>query len=859
MLGIFDFNDALTGLFKHKNCYKARPLEQFANSVCGMDMLQLVNLFIISKDRINFRENLRTLCDVLGHHNIRFFVMMSGIKIINLDQLTYPLNVIKSMREKFYYFFLLILFHRKSMSTDSDVLLNSRSGRYLNHRDSFVTSIYYMTLQREIHKAITTEKIEIQRAPQLVENQMLYLLSSKRINMANTFPLLYLLDENQLLITEFDVENHQAWICDFKALADAYKCSQARLKKSLIGCFVYFMCDKNFRKETKFSKASLAKIDDFEVTLENLISENIKFFDSLLTDLILVLEDDDIDELFCLKLAEKYRFDGQMVFNSLSFLFSSIVSKDGGRLGKFPGHKVFQSPTFLISTRLPELVYLYHKTYLDDELFSLCNDCRFNKCYIVFPKFQSQEFDYSYSIYFKSKLEIAMSKMLFHLPQIQERTFKLNLFAQTELLLNIKPYEFPLKGPLVENGFQFSLYNTLYSFYESTLDKREWVNLTELHKISYKQALNYIYCAVLHDIGYLNLHEKKLFLLGAGILDAGHHQFHEELIIIFEIIRHNLLRADIIVEQKSILRNYQEFFKDPVFDSLMMTSEEIMRFLRDANLEISETTNYMNLMIESVRITPNDLREPKSPNDTSAGITFSALRSSLTKTLNTYFLTIRSFARNYQEFCQKHQLPDRSQAVFKYAFRNGFLQKVHFISRLFIFSKVDFIIENLFDMDIFQFEQIYIGVIKGLSALVSANFVSFLFGSKNFHNAPLIDQIGQRFLFKKTYSPLAGILMKVLLIQFGLYQSLEKIYDPYASEYKWQITLESLKTQFPINFDLVDFLRNGKLLIQKVYSVVESVDTHYQSDLLVKISEIKGSVMTLLDGLIKFYEQSSPN
>ena len=545
------------------------------------------------------------------------------------------------------------------------------------------------------------------------------------------------------------------------------------LKKGLVGCFVYFMCNKSFTRETKFSKASLAKIDDFEVTLEHLISENVKFLESFLTELIPSLEDDVIDEAFGLKLAERYRFDPELVSNCLSFLFSSIVSKDGGRIGKFPGHKVFQKSSFLINTRLPEMVYLYHKNFIEEEIFSLCNDCRHNKSYIVFPKFQSQEFDYAYGIYLKSKLETSMSKILFYLSSIQNRTLKLNLFGQTEVLLNTKPNEFPLKGPLVESNFQFSLYNSLYSFYESTINRREWVNLAEVPSISYKQALNYIYCAVLHDIGYLNLHDKKLFLLGAGILGAGHHNFHEELVIIFEIIRHDLLRADIIVEQKSILKNYKDFFKDPVFDGLMMTSEEIMSFLRDANLEISETTNYLNLMIESVRITPHDLRESKCSNDTSAGITFTALRSSLTKTLNTYFLTVRSFARNYQEFCQKHQLPDRSEIVFKYAFRNGFLQKVQFISRIFIFSKVDFVIENLFDMDVFQFEQIYLGVIKGLSALVTANFVSFLFGSKSFHNASLIDQIAQRFLFKKTYSRLAGILMKVLLVQMALWQALE--------------------------------------------------------------------------------------
>ena len=853
MLGIFDFNDAFTGLFKSKNCYKARPLGEFSKSVCGIDILQLVNLFIISKDRINFRETLRSLYNVLGQHNIQFFVMMSGVKIINPEQLTYALNVIKNMREKFYYFFLLILLHRKSMSTDNDVLLNARSGRYLNHRDSFVTLVYYITLQREIHKAITTEKIELLRAPQLVENQLLYQLSSKRINLANTSPLLYLLDENQFLITEFDVENRQAWICDFQALAVAFDCSRAMLKKGLVGCFVYFMCNKSFTRETKFSKASLAKIDDFEVTLEHLISENVKFLESFLTELIPSLEDDVIDEAFGLKLAERYRFDPELVSNCLSFLFSSIVSKDGGRIGKFPGHKVFQKSSFLINTRLPEMVYLYHKNFIEEEIFSLCNDCRHNKSYIVFPKFQSQEFDYAYGIYLKSKLETSMSKILFYLSSIQNRTLKLNLFGQTEVLLNTKPNEFQLKGPLVESNFQFSLYNSLYSFYESTINRREWVNLAEVPSISYKQALNYIYCAVLHDIGYLNLHDKKLFLLGAGILGAGHHNFHEELVIIFEIIRHDLLRADIIVEQKSILKNYKDFFKDPVFDGLMMTSEEIMSFLRDANLEISETTNYLNLMIESVRITPHDLRESKCANDTSAGITFTALRSSLTKTLNTYFLTVRSFARNYQEFCQKHQLPDRSEIVFKYAFRNGFLQKVQFISRIFIFSKVDFVIENLFDMDVFQFEQIYLGVIKGLSALVTANFVSFLFGSKSFHNASLIDQIAQRFLFKKTYSRLAGILMKVLLVQMALWQALEKIGDPYAPEYKWQIALESLKVQFPINFDLVDFLNNGRLLLQKIYAVVESVDTHYQSDLLVRISEIKNDVMILLDNLIQFY------
>jgi hypothetical protein len=856
MLGIYDFNDALTGLFKLKNCYRAKPLSEFANSVCGMDILQLVNLFLLSDDRINFRENLRKISEGLGQHNIKFFVMMSGIKIINLEQLSYPCNIVKSMREKFYYFFLLILFHRKSIGTDKDDLLNTRSRKYLNHRDSFITFYYYITLQREIHKAITTEKIEVFRAPQFAESQLLYQLSSKRINVANTFPLLYLLDENQPLITEFDIENQQAWICDFEALAASYSCSKARLKKGLVGCFVYFMCKKNFRKETKFSKAALTKIDDFESTLELLTSENIKFFDGLLTDLILTLENDDTDAMFCLRIAEKYRFDAQMVFDCLSYLYNSVVSKEGGRLGKFPGDKVFRSSALLVNTRLPELVYLYHRNYFDEELFSLCNDCRLNKCYIFFPKFQSQEFDYAFSVYFKNKLEIALSKVLFYLPQIQDRQFKLNLFAQTELLLAIKPFELPLKGPLVEGGFQFSLYNTLYSFYESSLDKRAWIKLTDLNSITYKQALNYIYCAVLQDIGYLNLHEKKLFLLGAGILDAGHHQFHEELIIIFEIIKNNLLRADIIVEQKSILRGHHKFFKDPVFEGLMTNFEEIMRFLRDVNLEISETTNYMNLMIESVRITPNDLRELKSPNDTSAGITLHALRSSLAKTLNTYFITIRSFARNYQEFCQKKQLADRSEMVFKCAFHNDYLQKVQFISRLFIFSKVDFMIENLFDMDIYHFEQIIVGVVKGLSALVSANFVSFLFGSKNFHNASLIDQIAQRFLFKKNYAPLAGILMKVLLIQFALHESLVKLHDPYAAEYKWLISIESLKAQFPINFDLVDFLTNGKLLIQKVYLVVESVNTHYQSEMLAKISEIKADVLALLDRVIKFYGQS---
>jgi hypothetical protein len=826
MLGVLDFRDAFIKiLFDNKACVKV-PLANFRKTRIGIDYLQIIDYLIHCHDRMNYAKNLSEMKEKLKILKIDLAVVEPGLIFLEKTQLVRPFYKARWYREKFYYslniFKVVFMNDQVALEKFSEIMKLSVIG----NSDNFTLFFYHHLFSNQISKAFKQSEIPIIRAPQLTEIQLDYMRYSNLIEHIQSSPLVYVFGDFRNVIKNIDFETNSVTLFDFNALASFYKVKPSHLRKALIGSLLYFLNHQTFAKETKSTLATNEEVDFFKEKYKQLSEENMKLLDKQIRFLLTEIEDDIINLEFIDKISSIFGFDKSTLRNMASFFLNGPVITHKASIRYYPGILEFSESRFLISKNNSFLTILFCKKFIEEDILSLFNSCSENKVGVYFPRYNFIEHHYAYKSYYKNSLEFIISKIYPFLKTHSKKEFQFQYFKEEVETLELSSSQ----NFIMIHSFQltghFSFSRVIFDYYEFLYKSKNTNKPIEGLIADKKFIFSQICLNFLHDLRYIDIRKGSILIPGAAFAKTLKHSFDVEIIILFELLRNNLLSNEYSDQATSMLDDYRQLFQNNYFESMVDVSNELKSLLNSMQVEPYEVNNYLSVVHDN---SPIDSTEIDVLN--TSGLSLESnfkqnLKQGIKKTLSMFYKVIKSFEIQYKKFRPAEFSETKYEKILKYAFRDKALKKIQIISRILTFAKTDLSIENLYDLDMYQFQQIINIVIKSLRNILSANFIAYLYETKQVENFNLVQSIFSKFLFEETYSLDAATLAKLVITQCLIYESLRVLKDPFEAEYRENLKLEYLKKTFNIQFDFIDYLLRGKALLVKVFTMISNIDQH---------------------------------
>ena len=777
MLGIFDFKDALRMLFKMKNACRDRTLEDYRGKRFGIDFRFLNYFILVLKNWSDTAECMGLFKKKLAFFDIDFTVIFKGVEFFGLENLILPFYYIQWTREKYFFFNLIYQYLACTDAEHKLMLKQILSVRFLGREDTFVLYSHYLNYRNYFRRAMEVNDVSFMRAPQFIDNQLLYLLNNKEVDYIKASPFAFIIGDLNSIIAEMDVDSAKVVTYEWDMFVDSFQIESKLLKKCLLGSMMYFLCHTSVKGDNKFCKSILERIEDFPKRFHELAAENMKLVIRHIEYLKTKIDPDaPIDETFCRRIATMFHLDEVKVLNFCSLILNCPVMTTKNEITRFPQNSQLNHIRLSINMKHPDVLFLFCRKYMDEELFALMNDCLNHKAVINNPKFDFVEFKFVYKSYFKDKLEQAISKIVSVLPEEKNNQFKFRFFTEDIINIKLQPVADIVACPYIPEHVPINPFTVLYGFYESLTKKKPLLDFTHGQRPPLNKILACIRLSLLNTLGYCSLDTTAILIPGAGLLESGAHQYTEEIIMIFELVRNSLMKPDFFIDEKPLLMNYQDLINDNIFDSLITTSEDADDFLNEFSIHDKSINDSLTHIKNSKQIN-NELRKLDRPSS-------SELKKSLTKCLNMYYKVIKDFQKDFLRYHEPQTLFINTNDILSAAFHNSALVRVQIISRIFTFACVEYVIDEFYDIDSTRYESIINVIRKGLNAVTISSLILFVRKLGLEKNFDMMGEACRASLFRKNYSTSAGTLIKILLTKYLIYKVLVQRQEEFAVVYK---------------------------------------------------------------------------
>jgi len=852
MLGIFDFRDALIRLFENTHACQTVPLEQYKGSRIGIDYLSTIDYIIHCPERMHYYSNLTKFKEKLREFSIDMLVVEPGLLFLDKSQLVRVFYKARWFREKFYYFLNIYKFVFNNDPAAQAKISEMMKLSVIGNSDNFTLFFYHHLFYNLLAKGFKKSGIPVIRAPQVAENQLCAMRASKLVDHIETTPLAFIVSDETRVIKFIDIYKEQVTYFDFELLAKHFNAETKVLKKAMFGSFLYFLQHESFTLETKSTLSTNEKIDYFKEKYFELLEANSALLDKQIKYFLNVFHDGEIDETFIETVAATFQFEKAELRAFTRLFMNAPVISETASIVNYPFLDNFPESKYLISKKKNFLTILFCKKYIDEDIFSLFNSCSNNKVGIYFPRYNFVEHHYAYKTYYKSKLDFVASKIAMFIDKKREIQYKFQYFKEPVEDIEIdftKRFTFI---PFFEFNKHFTFNKLIFEYYEFLVSKSMNASQNQHLLADRKFIMGQIGLNFLNDLGYVDLAKGNILIPGAAYVEIVKDSFDRELIILFELIRNNLLSNEYSSRLISILDDYNDLFKNNYFDSMVAISNELKMLLNSMCIEPYEVNNYLTIVVEN---SPQDSTEIDVIN--SSGLTFQSssiqidLKQSIKKTLNMFYKAIKDFDVAYQKYYQSSLFYDSPEKVLKVAFENKALKKIQIISRMLTFVKTECPIENLYDFDMYQFQQIINIVIKSLRNLMCGNFIAYLYETKQTENFGLIQNIFGKFIFEEIYALDSATLAKFIITQCLIYDALVKFNDPFAEVFVANLKSDFIKQKFKIDYDITEYLVKGKALIGKVFGMLNCINKYSSEDCFVDLCSHGNHIMEIMNTAIK--------
>lgn len=859
MIGRFDFEDTLQELFKVHGAYAVRPLSDLSGKVVHMSFLQLVRSIWEFKPDQTIYSQINSFVQTLDHLDIDLHVVDQGLEDINRGDLIPLFSKLDVIDNRFYYLRMIASLRHKMSPEDKELFLENDKIRSLEKLSSFCAYAYRIRYYRDIRAALAQNSVRFTRSPQSSLNQLLYLHHSSSSSVISSALTLFLIDGITTMACGFDSSNFTFIEYDFPMLASKLNMTPKMLRKCLLGALMQFCLDKKVSKSSVYLEAYAESEGDFEKSY----SQHQAIKNSFLTEIIAKLhgdfESDEIAIDFPEAVSIMLGLDQTKVEEYLSHLFNGCVLTADLSIISYPSNPLFTNQRYLMQDYDPEMIVHYCREQVQDELMQVYSKVFGNKLVIFYPNYDNLEFKYLTFIYFKEALEVALANYMRIFPLKNELKFELKYldYETVDLNPNFNGCIYEVPEYVIDREVNFV--NSLYQLYLANSAKRQFVCIENLQLNFRSNLVNYIMLMVLNHLKYIDIKNRSILIPAAALAQADLGEFQEDIILIFELIKHNLLMDEVIVNDYGIFKNFETFFNDNILDDILYKESIAPSFSRERRTAKSndaenghQKENLGMFFPEETIYTPNS-NDSVSRSESLTSKPPELLRLGLIKSLTVYYRTLKEFQSDYQRFYGL-DVAVTAELIMSKTFDVFEPKSLLVATRLLSFAQTDFVVSDLYAIDIMQYKIIIMNVQKSLKALVNPYKIAYYYYSQADFTWEKMAELEKQMPFSKNYSTGAGKLAKVMLTNFLIYNSLVEENDLFASHFRSKLSLEFLRQRFNVTFDLLEFYRRGKKIIDKLYSFMSSVRTMSQKPLYEDLFDRLPKISDLIGSLIEFYE-----
>jgi len=641
---------------------------------------------------------------------------------------------------------------------------------------------------------------------------------------------------------------------NFDLLSESFGLCKPMLRKCLFGSLIYFICSPSRKTETILTHTIVSDFNNLSGAYLKRKEVNIALIEKHVQQLSQIFTTTDINDAFCEKIAEFFNLNAKEVGRICSFYFNSLVITKDNQLVSFPRNTGLVSRELVLDHLDKDILVLFTKGIVDKKIVNLLSESTNYKLYHYFPKLYLIEYRYIYEVYLKKNLEIGLKYLITILPNLKQRSFKLKFLGEKGLVLDWTSQRSNLETPFYfgpENGF---IIEALFNFYQSLVDQMKFSDISSMTNPSKQDIISSLNLHLLHHLGYIDLNNRSINIMGAAWAESNPSVFQEELIILFELIRNNLFPTDIVIDGVSLFRNFETFMSENVFDDLLYSSEKSIEFintLKMAKYPKHKAENVLDFIDESFS---EDVYLSSFKKDYQKS-KVQLLRIGLTKSLTIFYRCIKMFQHDYQSYYKFEKGAFKADIILNRAFDNYAFRKISIAGKFMMFSIQDFNIDDVYAHDSFEFQQVLLGLQKGLRFLTNSMLVSMVFQTGHQKDIEFVQSLFGRLPFYKHYSIDACNLSKIIFVKFLIYKALCTDKDPFADVYVRLLQFEHLRDRYGVCFDLLERLVHAQTMLAKLHFFLTSIARISKNEVQYELTKELPAVFDFYDEVIAFFRR----
>lgn len=852
MAGRLEFQDALIDLFDAHKAHSTRSVNELKGKQVLMSLSFYCRILFGSKTPHLITPQVRDFVRQFEKVGATIVFVDDGIEDLSNETLVDIFTRMHWMRNRFFYFKMIASILNKISDEDQEFFRKNELMRTLGSTDTVGTLCYRVIWSNDLESAFDNQGLKLIKAPRSSHDQLLYFHSINSMTELFCEPTVFLKSEITRVFQKVDFDNDEISDFDFSKLSVSLKIDPKMLRKCLFGVMVFFQLSPQLKNRKKFLDSFVENIANFpSVYAQNRLA-HLEILQEQFIYLNSRLQDDEINHNFAAEISLIYNFNIESVMKIYGYFFKGEVLSNESELISFPCSDFAEGELFLRDTVDTNLVRYFCNREINEEILHMYTRFRDYTMTVLFPKLNVVEFEFANKIYYKEQMDWVMSQYIKLFPPKKKLEMKFQYFFETPIKLITQTTEETFLFPENYIRAPITLFNSLFQFWSSVEKRSPFRTLKSFKSGNKPDALLFINLVLLHRLKYISIEKQTLMIPAVAFVKANPSEFGEELVLLFELIRNNLLMPDFLVDGKSIYRDFEGFMLGNVLDEILYNDSICSAFLKNIRTggskfskgiqEFDPTSEAFECTLDMGFDVTHVLDLPRQ-----------SIRIGVLKSLTAFYRIIKEFQKEYKNFYDLGNNSFKADLILNHAFENYVLKDVLICSRIFSFILEDYTISDLFVIDTYHFQHVFSVVQKSLQMVADACKINFYYNTASEVHIDFKSWLQKNLPFRKNYSVDGGKFLKIICTKFLILESLQAEDTTFASEYAKKMQPEWLQSAYGVTFDIKIFLEKGKTLVDKLFVFLQTITSMSESSSYDYLLEHLPRISRLLARVIKFF------
>ncbi len=817
---MFDCKDSLHSLFEKKKAIKTESLSSMSSKIIAIDSIVLLSHFTKSRKYLAYRDLIKDFKRNLDKYDIKMLVVFGGKE--NFDEIGIANNFkhLSKFFTKLYFFKMIVLEFIQDLKTKQSEERSFLSVIKHHVRDAFSLAIFEQLFSSRIVTYLIENEIDFIKAPQMRENQLLWLYENNKVHGIAASPLIFMQGTLTQSIVSFDFEKGEFSYYDLDSLAFSLASDADSLRHYIYGIALFFNAHPDFKSSSKLLNSSKVNISKFVKTYKDLCNGNFKMVEKMISSFKDDLDLKDHNRTFNGNIATLLQLNKNDVIDFNRLFSRSCVLSDTVDILYYPQKKGLSHHRYVLETQSKDMIILYSMGILDQELFLLLNKVTHHSIRINLHTTDFLDLKVTRNHIYIPKLKTCISLLLRILQTPSDMSFNITFGKNSPINFSVSPHAEPPSFFETNYDEQTNFFSSIAEFHKRILAKSHSIILDKNSHLSTNQIFLYLYLELLNNLKYINKKNSTILPLGAALAELGTIEFIEEIIIIFELFKVGSIKPRMFNQQTDNQSSMDlEIFSNNYLDDLI---ENTFNFdIKSNQSQVSKDDSEISKILPKDQSIDNSF---SSIFDTTLSFVknkSSAKSNIVEKTVNMLYKTIKHFLLQYKQFYGNKFCQKKLDLVLKNAYKNNKLGKIVIISRFYLFVKTWIYIEDYYDYDECQFDALMNLITIGIRQFLTSKLIFLFFETGLKSDLSSIYEIFKKLPFITSYRIDGASLIKTKLTEFILWRGLVECGDEFADTYVKNLDTESTKNKYSISGDITKFYQEGNTILVKSLEMLQ--------------------------------------